>query len=217
MSDGDANSLLPQALPATAADTQAVVELLVRAYAEADTVTGWLLRRDRNCLRRLEAWFAFLAKTALKKGEVHLLPSRAAAALWVSTARWPSMLDEVGLGVVAARLAGLRHLHAKLRVLKAAGEQHPPRTHRHLLALGTQPERQGRGYGSAILEHGLEICDRQGTPAGLETLSERTQRFYERHGFCTCATVPTGNSDRLIRVMWREPRPEAHQSGTTQA
>lgn len=49
--------------------------------------------------------------------------------------------------------------------------------------LGTLPEKQGRGYGSALLDQLLALQKSQNVPAILETGSKRAKEFYEKNGF----------------------------------
>ena len=49
--------------------------------------------------------------------------------------------------------------------------------------LGTEPEWQGHGAGSAIIAPVLERCDREGERVYLESSKERNIPFYMRHGF----------------------------------
>ena len=49
--------------------------------------------------------------------------------------------------------------------------------------MGTRPDRQGLGIGSAVLKPVLDESDSTGTPAYLDASSERSRRFYSRLGF----------------------------------
>ena len=83
---------------------------------------------------------------------------------------------------------------------------HPTEPHYYLAVLGTEPEFQGRGIGSALLRPVLDICDRDEIPAYLESSKERNIAFYARHGFRVTreVTLPKGPP---VWLMWRDPRP----------
>ena len=83
---------------------------------------------------------------------------------------------------------------------------HPPAPHYYLAVLGTDPEAQGRGVGSALMRPVLDACDRDGIPAYLESSKERNIDFYARHGFRVTEEVrmPKGPP---VWPMWRDPRP----------
>src|SRR6185295_3999932 len=64
---------------------------------------------------------------------------------------------------------------------KAHHEVHEP--HYYLAILGTDPQFQRSGAGSAALAPVLERCDSQGLPAYLETQKEANVAYYARHRF----------------------------------
>jgi GNAT superfamily N-acetyltransferase len=53
----------------------------------------------------------------------------------------------------------------------------------YLQILGVDPAGQGSGVGSALMRASLEMVNRTGMPAYLETGTERNVRFYQRFGF----------------------------------
>jgi GNAT superfamily N-acetyltransferase len=70
--------------------------------------------------------------------------------------------------------------------------------------MGVDPIAQGRGLGSALLQHVLEACDRDRLPAYLEATSPRSRNLYERHGFAVVDTIQAGTSPPMW-AMLREP------------
>ena len=67
------------------------------------------------------------------------------------------------------------------------------------------PDRQGRGFGSHLMQPVLERCDADGTPAYLETDTERNVQLYERHGFKVTEEFPLPGGGPPVWLMWREP------------
>jgi len=72
--------------------------------------------------------------------------------------------------------------------------------------LGTDPQHQGKGIGSALLAPVLAKCDAEGIPAYLESSKERNIPFYRRHGFEVTTELNLKNGPSLW-PMWRDPRP----------
>jgi ribosomal protein S18 acetylase RimI-like enzyme len=62
-------------------------------------------------------------------------------------------------------------------------QKHPHEPHWYLGALGVEPDRQGNGVGTALLEEILAICDRECEGAYLEASRPESARLYERLGF----------------------------------
>ena len=88
---------------------------------------------------------------------------------------------------------------------KSMRDDHPSTPHLYLSVLGVDPPRQGQGVGSRLIAPGLELCDREGVPAYLETARERNVVFYERHGFRVTHELTLPRGPRLW-LLWREPR-----------
>ena len=86
-------------------------------------------------------------------------------------------------------------------------EQHPVEDHEYLFFLGTRPEWQSRGLGSALMHEVLDRCDRDGTPAYLEATSPANQRLYLRQGFVVAGEIRLPDGPSMWR-MWREPLPQ---------
>ena len=85
--------------------------------------------------------------------------------------------------------------------------RHPKEPHWYLHFLGTEPARQGRGIGSAVLKPMLDTCDAQGLPAYLEATSERNRSLYMRNGFEDHGEpLRLPDDGPLMFPMWREPR-----------
>jgi ribosomal protein S18 acetylase RimI-like enzyme len=55
--------------------------------------------------------------------------------------------------------------------------------HWYLLAIGTKPELQGTGLGSALVELGTAKADSAKLPCYLETATESNVAFYRKRGF----------------------------------
>jgi GNAT superfamily N-acetyltransferase len=93
-----------------------------------------------------------------------------------------------------------------LTLLELVDREHPTEdVHQYLFVLGTRPEWQSLGLGSALLRAVLDPCDEDGTPAYLEATSERNRQLYLRHSFAVRSTVrlPAGPP---MWCMWREPQ-----------
>ena len=74
------------------------------------------------------------------------------------------------------------------------------------MARWTWPDaHQGKGLGSALLEHALATCDRHGVVAYLESSNPRNIPLYERHGFAQWGRIPVGSSPTLVPML-RKPK-----------
>ena len=78
---------------------------------------------------------------------------------------------------------------------------HPQFPHWYLSMIGVEPAQQGNGDGSALLQPVLRRCDRELTPAYLESSNPANTPFYERHGFEAIGTVQTGSSPPVFPMI----------------
>ena len=83
---------------------------------------------------------------------------------------------------------------------------HPQEPHWHLPLIGVDPAHQGKGIGSALLSHILDVCDAQNVSAYLEATSPQNVPLYERHGFEAVGSIQVADSPQIIPML-RKPRP----------
>jgi ribosomal protein S18 acetylase RimI-like enzyme len=190
---------------ATKEDRAALAVTLGRAF-EDDPVMAWFFpdaarRPDWN--RR---FFAMRVRQLLPHGETYTIDGTLGGALWALPNRWRvGYLEEARMGA-ALLLALGRRIPQVIRGVEMIERAHPRTPHYYLAVLGTDPDAQGRGVGSALIRPVLESCDRDDIPAYLESSKERNIDFYARHGFKVTdeLRLPDGPP---VWPMWRDPRP----------
>ena len=95
---------------------------------------------------------------------------------------------------------------ARFEILGAAMDAaHPAEPHWYLGVVATVPEEQGRGFGARILRPVIDICDRDGVPAYLESSNPRNLPFYFRQGWVQTGEIEIPDGP-LLFPMWRQPR-----------
>jgi ribosomal protein S18 acetylase RimI-like enzyme len=192
---------------ATAADLPTLTPMLVRTFMD-DPVAVWACKWERLRPKMLEGMYTARLRQLLAHQEVWTNPGRSSAALWVPPDRWKTTLRQdaalirsfldprlmARLPLLAVGLSGVQRKHPRT----------PP--HWYLSLLGTDPDLQGRGFGSAVLQPVLEQCDGDGVGAYLESSKPRNLDFYARYGFRITGELqlPLGPT---MWSMWRDPRP----------
>jgi ribosomal protein S18 acetylase RimI-like enzyme len=190
-------------------DVEALVEVLARAFDD-DPVPRWLFRGERRRRRGLRTFFTIqLRHTYLERGEVFTTGDLAGVAMWAPPGRArPGWRDLVRLVPVMPYLTGLgRDTAEAARLLSAVDAARPQEPHWYLATLGTDPDRQRTGVGSALLQFVLDGVDEEGLPAYLESSKESNLAFYGRHGFEVTGEIRTPRGGPTLWLMWRRARP----------
>jgi GNAT superfamily N-acetyltransferase len=189
-----------------AEDGPRVVDALARAFHD-DPVMEWLYPDGSRRVDQSRRFFEIRLRQLLPDGEVYTTPDLEGGALWAVPGKWRIRPFEVLRLLLAMAPALGRRGPRALRGLERVEARHPTEPeHYYLAVLGTQPESQGRGVGSALMGPVLEDCDENGIAAYLESSKERNVAFYSRHGFRVTEEIrmPKGP---LVWGMWRDPEP----------
>ena len=86
-------------------------------------------------------------------------------------------------------------------VLEQVGASHPPVAHWYLPAIGVEPILQGKGYGSALLARGIEVCDGAHVAAYLEATNPANIPLYKRFGFNVVGEIQAGSSPPITPML----------------
>jgi ribosomal protein S18 acetylase RimI-like enzyme len=174
----------------------------VTAAFLSDPVARWVFRDAHQYLTYFPQFVPVFAGGAFDSGTAHSVEAFSGVALWLP----PGVKsDDEAMGALTEEAVPASEHGEVFAFLDQMGEYHPTQRHWYLPLIGVDPVRQGRGYGSALLAHGLKACDAQAVPAYLEATSERNKRLYERHGFEQIGVIQSGSSPPMWPML-RKPR-----------
>jgi GNAT superfamily N-acetyltransferase len=164
----------------------------------------------RNAARRPEALRRYFTSQMrgdyLPYGGCYTTDDHLGSAIWAPAGK-PLLTGLAGLANLVRVLPFVvTHLKTTLDLITLIESMHPHEPHWYLATLGTDPEAQGKGIGSALMQPVLDQCDAEGWPAYLESSKERNVPFYARHGFKVVEEVPLPGGGPSIWTMWRRPR-----------
>jgi ribosomal protein S18 acetylase RimI-like enzyme len=170
-----------------------------------DPVTDWLVPDRARRPALLPPMFELYFDLFVVHEETYLAAGGAGVALWLPPDREmiaPDQLD--AFGDAAAQMMG-PDADRFFELGEFFDAHAPDEPHWHLQLLGTLPEHQGRGVGSALLRDQLPRLDQRGEAAYLEATTLRSRALYERHGFVCRGEIVLPDGPPLWQ-MWRSPR-----------
>jgi GNAT superfamily N-acetyltransferase len=140
---------------------------------------------------------------AINHGTAQYYEGFSGVALWLPPGAAPD--EESLLKVIEDTVADERKC-AMFSMFEQMDALHPWEAHWHLPLIGVDPAHQGKGIGSALLRHNLNVCDGQNVSVYLEATSPRNLPLYERHGFEVIGSIQVADSPQIIPML-RKPRP----------
>ena len=185
--------------PAT--DEDRAIATITMAFTN-DPVARWVFRDANVYLTYCPGFVKAFGGAAFAKGSADSIDDCGGVALWLPPGVAP---DEETMGAVAEEAVLAADQEEVFGFLRQMGEFHPTEPHWYLPLIGVDVTKRGRGYGSALLRHALERCDRDHLPAYLEATSPLNKPLYERHGFEELGVIQAGSSPPLW-PMQRKPR-----------
>ena len=193
-------------------DVDRIAASLALAFND-DPVMVFFFPRQSSRVRRLTRFFRTgLLVQHLSRAACFTDVECAGAALWAPPGHWRMTIGQLLRGAPGLVTAFGAKIPTALRALTTVERAHPDAPHYYLAVLGTRPDRQGRGLGSAYLRPILDRCDRESLGAYLESSKESNIAFYRRHGFEVTGEIRLPGGP-LVWPMWRDPRaPRAHDA-----
>jgi ribosomal protein S18 acetylase RimI-like enzyme len=186
---------------ATASDEAPIIDVMVRAFA-ADPIAKWIWPDPKQYYMYFPSFVRAFGGKAFTHGRAYYIDGYAAAALWLPPGILP---DEDVLSSIFQRSVSEQSQKDVITVFDQMSRYHPSEPHWHLPLMGVDPFQQGKGFGSALMQHALVQCDRDNKLAYLEASSPRSIPFYERHGFELLGTIQMEMSPSIFPML-RRPR-----------
>jgi ribosomal protein S18 acetylase RimI-like enzyme len=184
-----------------AIDEDRAIATITMAFS-SDPITRWVFRDANLYLTYWPRVVKAFGGAALETGTADSVDDYGGVALWLP----PGVgSDEAMMGVLIAEAVAADDQQEVDDFMEQMGEFHPTESHWYLPLIGVDVTQQGRGYGSALLGHGLQRCDRDRLPAYLEATSPLNKALYERHGFEEAGVIQAGSSPPMW-PMRRAPR-----------
>jgi ribosomal protein S18 acetylase RimI-like enzyme len=164
-------------------------QLLARAFLTDPTYTG-IFPDESERRQALQRLFGAAVGYSLVYGLVHTTPTLEGAACWLSPGNaeitfWRMLRTGLGLQRAVGSFSpqARRKVLATLAYLEEIHKREAPGPHWYLWLIGVEPDLQGQGIGSRLLEPVLARADQEGLPCYLETQTQENVDFYQKRGF----------------------------------
>ena len=186
---------------ATASDEASIIDVLVRANWE-DPAARWVWPDSQQFLMHFPSFVRAFGGKAFAHGSAYYVNGYTGAALWLPPDVHP---DEDALIALLQRTVSGQIQKDVFPVFEQMGRYHPSEPHWYLPLMGVDPSQQGKGLGSALLQHILIQFDRDNKLAYLESSNPCNIPLYRRHGFELLGSIQIGTSPS-IPPMLRRPK-----------
>jgi ribosomal protein S18 acetylase RimI-like enzyme len=183
----------------TALDEVFIIDILVRAFS-TDPVARWLWSDSQQYLMHFPRLVKALGGKAFTNGNAYYIDGYNGAALWLPPNVRPDedpLIDLVQCGTSEQIQDDI------FQVFEQVSRYHPGEPHWYLTLMGVDPFQQGKGFGSALLQHALVQCDRDGKLVYLQSTNPKNISFYERHDFELLGTLQAGTSPSIFPMLRR--------------
>ena len=196
--------------------SRAAVEItpdLVRGAADAaaegfqdNEIWVWMLPGERQRRRILPRHYrAMIRRVYMPRGAAWTTPGTEGTALWFPPGTLEMTARERFAEVASLLPEGIGCFGKATRWEELIAKHHPTEPHWYLQTLSVRPEAQRSGFGSTLIQPGLDRADADGLPAFLETQRESNIPYYNRFGFELTGEISLHDSPPLW-LMWRPPR-----------
>lgn len=188
------------------ADADALAGTLARAFHD-DPLICFLLPDPADQKTKFASLFKLLFKLGLPYGACDVTTGYEAAALWRPPNQWHIPIWQyVTNGAAFLSLFGVGGAGRVMGIMDHIEKHHPHEPHWYLQVIGTDPAKQGKGFGGVVMRRSLEKCDAQQMPAYLESSKDSNIPIYQSFGFEVTGELKIPGGGPTIYPMWRKAR-----------
>jgi ribosomal protein S18 acetylase RimI-like enzyme len=206
--ESEARAAGTTARAATWADAEPLAASLARAFHD-DPLICFLLDDAARRPINMPRLFKLLFKLGLPHGGCDVTEGYEAAALWRPPNHWEipwwQYVLNAGEFLGMFGFAGARRVTAVMDIVE---KRHPHEPHWYLQVIGTDTEKQGKGFGGVVMRPGLAKADAAGMPAYLESSKDTNIPIYQSFGFEVTGEINLPGGPTLW-PMWRKAREPA--------
>ncbi len=164
-------------------DKTRVIEILSKSF-QNDPQINYILGSNVNHNKKMKRLMAYSFEFGLANGKVEISEDKNSVAIWKSSNSKKMTINlfyESILFFFAFGWSGIKRISAMEKKIAAF---YPDKTiFNYLWILGTNPNEQGKGYGTAILSKAINNFEQNKVPIYLETSTDSNLYYYQRKRF----------------------------------
>ena len=181
----------------TPSEVEQAVAVIALAFS-SDPAARWTYPDPHVYLTYFPRIVRAFGGKAFEHSTAHRTNAFRGVALWLPPGVDP---DQEALAAVMRESVAADRQEQVFGVFERMGKYHPNEPHWYLPLIGVDPVYQGKGYGSALLQHTLRQCDRDHVAAYLESSNPTNIPLYERHGFVVLGTIQVASSPPIVPML----------------
>src|SRR5690606_7202911 len=164
-------------------DKQLVVDILSKSFENNQSV-NYIANPRKNSSNRIRYLMDYSFEVCHQFGDIYLSDDRHAVALILypetKKTNFSSLLLDVKL---ILNCIGISNIGKALKRESSIKKLQPQKSMNYLWFIGVDPQEQGNGIGSKLMEEIIQYSQEQQKPIYLETSTRSNLPWYERFGF----------------------------------
>jgi ribosomal protein S18 acetylase RimI-like enzyme len=185
------------AVVAGSSEIDHAIAKLVLAFS-TDPVARWMYDEPDQYLTHIPRLFRALGASSFEAGAAHRSSDGVGVALWLP----PGIHGDTGPleSVIAESIASDKQAEVG-SLFERTEDYRPTEPHWYLSLIGIEVPQRNNGYGAALLQYGLELCDHEHRSAYLWSSNHLNVSLYQRHGFEILDSIHIGSSPPIFPML----------------
>jgi GNAT superfamily N-acetyltransferase len=185
-------------------DAGSISETLGRAFFD-DPMICFILDDEKTRSTKMPRLFKLMFKLGLPHGACDVTDGCEAVALWRPPGKWHMAFHQyLTNGPEFLSLFGIRGALRAMSIMDYVEKHHPKEPHYYLQVLGTDPAKQGKGFGGVVTRRQLAVADAARMPCYLESSKETNIPIYQSFGFEVTGEIVVPGGGPKLYPMWRK-------------
>jgi GNAT superfamily N-acetyltransferase len=184
-------------------DKTRIIEILCQSF-QNDPQINYILGSNGNKNKKLMRLMAYSFEFGLANGKVEISEDKNSVAIWKSSNSKKMTINlfyESILFFFTFGWGGIKRISAMEKKIAAF---YPDKTiFNYLWILGTNPNEQGKGYGTAILSKAINNFEQNKVPIYLETSTDSNLKYYQRKRFELYHSMILDSETQLTTYLMR--------------